>query len=174
MKEFFRVLRLYAWPYKGYLVGSLLFNLLSAVLNIFSFMSLMPMLNLLFGIDTTTYQFMAWDSHHDFKKILVNNLYYYQQQLAVAYGPSLTLLFIGLFLIAATLLKTSSYFASAGIMVPLRTGVIRDIRNSIYRKITTLPLSFFSDERKGDIIARMSGDVQEIENSITGSLEMLV
>ena len=174
MKEFFRVLRLYAWPYKGYLVGSLLFNLLSAVLNIFSFMSLMPMLNLLFGIDTTTYQFMAWDSHHDFKTILVNNLYYYQQQLAVAYGPSLTLLFIGLFLIAATLLKTSSYFASAGIMVPLRTGVIRDIRNSIYRKITTLPLSFFSDERKGDIIARMSGDVQEIENSITGSLEMLV
>ena len=174
MKDFFKVLRTYAWPYKGYLAGSLFFNLLSAILNVFSFMSIMPMLNLLFGIDKQTYQFMPWDSHHDFKKIVINNLYYYTQELVAQYGASTTLLLIGLFLILSTMLKTGSYFASAGIMVPLRTGIIRDIRNSIYRKITTLPLSFFSEERKGDIIARMSGDVQEIENSITGSLEMLV
>lgn len=174
MKEFFKILRIYAMPYKGYLAGSLFFNLLSAVLNVFSFMSIMPMLNLLFGIDTKTYTFLPWTSHHDFKKIVINNLYYYTQELVAQFGPSTTLLFIGLFLIVSTLLKTGSYFASAGVMVPLRTGIIRDIRNSIYRKITTLPLSFFSEERKGDIIARMSGDVQEIENSITGSLEMLV
>lgn len=174
MKDFFNVMRTYAWPYKGYLAGSLFFNLLSAILNVFSFMSLMPMLNLLFGIDKQTYQFLPWTSHHDFKKIVINNLYYYTQELVAKFGASTTLLFIGLFLILSTMLKTGSYFASAGIMVPLRTGIIRDIRNSIYRKIITLPLSFFSEERKGDIIARMSGDVQEIENSITGSLEMLV
>jgi subfamily B ATP-binding cassette protein MsbA len=174
MKEFFHILHVYAWPYKGYLGGSLFFNLLSAVLNIFSFMSLMPMLYLLFGIDKGTYTFLPWDSHHEFKKIVINNLYYYTQQLMDAYGPSLTLLYIGLFLIFTTMLKTGAYFVSAGIMVPLRTGIIRDIRNSIYRKIVSLPLSFFSDERKGDIIARMSGDVNEIENSVTGSLEMLI
>ena len=174
MKEFISILRTYAWPYKGYLAGSLFFNLLSAILNVFSFMSLMPMLNLLFSIDKETYAFMPWDGPESLKDIVINNLYYYTQEMVAAYGPSLTLLYIGLFLIVSTLLKTGSYFASAGIMVPLRTGIIRDIRNAIYRKITTLPLSFFSEERKGDIIARMSGDVQEIENSITGSLEMLV
>lgn len=174
MKEFISILRTYAWPYNGYLAGSLFFNLLSAILNVFSFMSLMPMLNLLFSIDKETYAFMPWDGPESLKDIVINNLYYYTQEMVATYGPSLTLLYIGLFLIVSTLLKTGSYFASAGIMVPLRTGIIRDIRNSIYRKITTLPLSFFSEERKGDIIARMSGDVQEIENSITGSLEMLV
>ncbi|MBQ8098547.1 MAG: ABC transporter ATP-binding protein [Bacteroidaceae bacterium] len=174
MKEFISILRTYAWPYKGYLAGSLFFNLLSAILNVFSFMSLMPMLNLLFSIDKETYAFMPWDGPESLKDIVINNLYYYTQEMVATYGPSLTLLYIGLFLIVSTLLKTGSYFASAGIMVPLRTGIIRDIRNAIYRKITTLPLSFFSEERKGDIIARMSGDVQEIENSITGSLEMLV
>ena len=175
MKEFFSILRTYAWPYKGYLIGSLVFNLLSAVLNVFSFMSLMPMLQLLFGIDKGTYQFIPWGAEGtSFKDILINNLYYWTQQLMEQYGPSRTLLYIGLFLIASTLLKTFCYFASSGVMVPLRTGIIRDIRNSIYRKIVTLPLSFFSDERKGDIIARMSGDVQEIENSITGSLDMLI
>ena len=174
MKEFISILRTYAWPYNGYLAGSLFFNLLSAILNVFSFMSLMPMLNLLFSIDKETYAFMPWDGPESLKDIVINNLYYYTQEMVATYGPSLTLLYIGLFLIVSTLLKTGSYFASAGIMVPLRTGIIRDIRNSIYRKITTLPLSFFSEERKGDNIARMSGDEQEIENSITGSLEMLV
>ena len=175
MKEFFEVLRRYVAPYKGYLLGSLLFNILSAVLNIFSFVTLMPMLKILFRIDTQTYAFMAWDAaDKSFKDVLVNNMYYYTQTWMGEFGASATLLFLGLFLITATLLKTSTYFASAAIMVPMRTGIVRDIRNSVYHKITELPLSFFSEERKGDIIARMSGDVNEIENSITGSLEMLV
>lgn len=175
MKEFFEVLRRYVAPYKGYLLGSLLFNILSAVLNVFSFVTLMPMLKILFRIDTQTYVFMAWDAaDKSFKDVLVNNMYYYTQTWMGEFGASATLLFLGLFLITATLLKTSTYFASAAIMVPMRTGIVRDIRNSVYHKITELPLSFFSEERKGDIIARMSGDVNEIENSITGSLEMLV
>lgn len=175
MKEFFGIMRHYVAPYKKYLFGSLFFNLLSAVLNVFSFASLIPMLNLLFKLDTTTYTFIAWDATgHSTKDILVNNMYYYTQQIMLEYGASTTLLLIGSFLVAATLLKTGSYFVSAGIMVPLRTGIVRDIRSQVYHKIVSLQLSFFSSERKGDIIARMSGDVNEIENSITGSLEMLI
>ena len=175
MKEFFRVMRHYVRPYKGYLVGSLVFNLLSAILNVFSFISLIPMLQLLFGIDRNHYEFIAWSTPGlGMKEIVVNNLYWYTTELMACYGAATTLLFIGLFLVTATLLKTSCYFASVGIMVPLRTGIVRDIRTQVYHKIISLPLSFFSDERKGDIIARMSGDVNEIENSITGSLDMLI
>ena len=175
MKEFFKVMRHYVAPYKKYLVGSLVFNLLSAVLNVFSFMSLIPMLNLLFKVDTKVYHFIGWDTAGvSLKDIAVNNMYFYTQQVMAAYGASTALLLIGLFLVTATLLKTSCYFASAGMLVPMRTGIVRDIRSQVYHKITGLPLSFFSDERKGDIIARMSGDVNEIENSITGSLEMLI
>jgi len=175
MKDFFRLLLHYVAPYKRYLFGSLLFNLLSAVLNVFSFLSLMPMLKILFRLDTTRYTFIPWDTPGtSFKDILLNNLYYYTTDLIHVYGASTALLFIGLFLITATLLKTSCYFASVGIMVPMRTGIVRDIRSSVYHKIVSLPLSFFSDERKGDIMARMSGDVNEIENSITGSLDMLI
>lgn len=175
MKDFFRLLLRYVAPYKRYLFGSLLFNLLSAVLNVFSFLSLMPMLKILFRLDTTRYTFIPWDTPDaSFKDILLNNLYYYTTDLIHVYGASTALLFIGLFLITATLLKTSCYFASVGIMVPMRTGIVRDIRSSVYHKIVSLPLSFFSDERKGDIMARMSGDVNEIENSITGSLDMLI
>ena len=165
----------YVRPYKGYLVGSLVFNLLSAVLNVFSFVSLIPMLQLLFGIDNHHYEFMPWDTAGaSLKEIAVNNMYWYTTELMARFGAATTLLFIGLFLVTATLLKTSCYFASVGIMVPLRTGIVRDIRTQVYHKIVSLPLSFFSDERKGDIIARMSGDVNEIENSITGSLDMLI
>ncbi len=175
MKEFFKVMRHYVAPYKKYLVGSLVFNLLSAVLNVFSFASLIPMLNLLFKIDTTVYSYVDWSAEGVSKKdIIVNNMYYYTQSIMETYGASTTLLLIGLFLVTATLLKTSCYFASAGMLVPVRTGIVRDIRSKVYHKITNLPLSFFSDERKGDIIARMSGDVNEIENSVTGSLEMLI
>lgn len=175
MKDFFRLLLHYVAPYKRYLFGSLLFNLLSAVLNVFSFLSLMPMLKILFRLDTTQYTFIPWDTPDtSFKDVLLNNLYYYTTDLIHVYGASTALLFIGLFLITATLLKTSCYFASVGIMVPMRTGIVRDIRSSVYHKIVSLPLSFFSDERKGDIMARMSGDVNEIENSITGSLDMLI
>lgn len=174
MKEFFRIMKCYITPYKGYLFGSLFFNLLSAILNVFSFMSLIPMLQLLFGIDKKEYHFMAWHSAGSMKDIVVNNLYYYTGRLIEQHGASATLLYIGAFLALATLLKTSCYFASVAIMVPLRTGVVRDIRTGIYHKIVNLPLSFFSDERKGDIIARMSGDVNEIENSIMGSLDMII
>ncbi|MBR6925771.1 MAG: ABC transporter ATP-binding protein [Bacteroidaceae bacterium] len=174
MKEFFGIMRQYVAPYKAYLAGSLLFNLLSAVLNVFSFLSLIPMLQLLFGIDKNNYTFIPWDADMSLKDILLNNLYFYTKEMMATYGASQTLFYIGLFLIGTTFLKTASYFASAGIMVPLRAGIVRDIRNNVYRKIISLPLSFFSDERKGDIIARMSGDVGEIENSITGSLEMLI
>ncbi len=175
MKEFFKVMRHYVAPYKRYLAGSLIFNLLSAVLNVFSFASLIPMLNLLFKLDTTHYEYIAWDSAaHSTKDIIVNNMYFYTQNIVESYGASTALLLIGAFLVFATLLKTSCYFASAGMLVPMRTGIVRDIRSSVYHKITHLPLSFFSDERKGDIIARMSGDVNEIEHSVTGSLEMLI
>ena len=175
MKEFLGIMQRYVAPYRKYLVGSLFFNLLSAILNVFSFASIIPMLNLLFKIDTATYEFIAWDAaDKGMKDILVNNMYYYTQQVMEEFGASTALLLIGCFLIAATLLKTGAYFASAAIMVPMRTGIVRDIRVSVYRKITGLPLSFFSDERKGDIIARMSGDVNEIETSVTGSLEMLI
>ena len=174
MKEFFKLMSRFVAPYKRYLFGSLFFNLLSAILNVFSFMSLIPMLQLLFNMDNMRYSFIPWESEGSIKDIAINNLYYYTQQLMATYGAGTTLLLIGLFLITATFLKTSSYFASAAIIVPMRTGIVRDIRNEIYRKILALPLAFFSEERKGDIIARMSGDVGEIENSITGSLEMLI
>lgn len=162
-------------PYKGYMTGSLVFNLLSAILNVFSFLSLIPMLQMLFGMDGHTYTFIPWNNETaGLKDTLVNNLYFYTQELISAYGPGATLLLIGSVLVVATLLKTACYFASVGIMVPMRTGIVRDIRSDLYHKVVSLPLSFFSDERKGDIIARMSGDVNEIENSITGSLDMLI
>lgn len=175
MKEFFRIMLRYVSPYKRYMVGALFFNLLSAVLNVFSFISLIPMLQLLFGIDNGRYEFMEWDTAGvSVKDVLVNNMYWWTTRLIADHGASATLLFFGLFLVGSTLLKTGCYFASVGIMVPMRTGIVRDIRSSVYHKVVSLPLSFFSDERKGDIIARMSGDVGEIENSITGSLDMLI
>lgn len=175
MKDFFRVMRQFVIPYKGYLVGSLIFNLLSAVLNVFSFVSIIPMLQMLFGIDQNKYEFIPWSAAGmSMKDIAVNNMYWYTTELMDQYGAATALLLIGLFLVSATFLKTGCYFASVAIMVPLRTGIVRDIRTKVYHKIVSLPLSFFSDERKGDIIARMSGDVNEIENSITGSLDMLI
>lgn len=175
MKEFFRMLRQYIKPYKSYMAGSLLFNLLSALLNVFSFISIIPMLQLLFGIDQNRYEFIPWSAAGmSMKDIIINNMYWYTTELMDEYGAASTLLAIGLFLVIMTFLKTGCYFASVAIMVPLRTGIVRDIRMKVYHKIVSLPLSFFSDERKGDIIARMSGDVNEIETSITGSLEMLI
>ncbi len=175
MKDFLRLMRQYVAPYKGYLFGGLLFNVLSAVLNVFSFVSIIPMLQLLFGIDQNKYAFIPWDTAGmSIKDIGVNNMYYYTTEMISSVGASTTLLCIGCFLAFATLLKTACYFASVAIMVPLRMGIVRDIRSAVYNKITSLPLSFFSEERKGDIIARMSGDVNEVENSVTGSLEMII
>lgn len=167
--------RRYVGPYKRYVASSLAFNVLSALLNVFSFASLIPMLKLLFNTEHTVYHFIPWSAAGKaLSDIAINNAYYYTSQLVAQYGPAPTLLMIGVFLVTATLLKTSCYFASVATMVPVRTGIVRDIRNTLYKKITSLPLSFFSDERKGDIIARMSGDVGEVENSIMGSLEMLI
>ncbi|MEE1091641.1 MAG: ABC transporter ATP-binding protein [Prevotella sp.] len=174
MKEFLQVLRRFIPPYKKYLVLTVLFNILSAVLNIFSFAAIIPILQILFQTDkaSAATQLMPWGSA-DFKDVLSNNANYYVQQLIGDMGETTTLLVIGLFLAFMTFLKTGAYFLSSATIIPIRTGVVRDIRNQLYRKITSLPLGFFSEERKGDIIARMSGDVQEIENSIMSSLDML-
>lgn len=169
------MLRRFAAPYKHYVMLAIVFNLLSAVLNIFSFASLLPMLNMLFGMDTSVYEFIPWDSADvSMKDILIGNLYYYTTQLISSYGKSTTLLLIGLFLAFSTFAKTFCYFMSSAVMVPLRTGVVRDIRIMVYNKVVRLPLAFMNDERKGDIIARMSGDVSEVETSITSSLDILL
>lgn len=174
MKEFLNILRRFIPPYKKYLVLSVVFNILSAVLNIFSFAALIPILQILFqtGEAETATRMMAL-SEGDIKDVLMNNLNYYVSELIAETGQTTTLLLIGVFLAVMTFLKTGAYFLSSATIIPIRTGVVRDIRNQIYQKITSLPLAFFSEERKGDIIARMSGDVQEVENSIMSSLDML-
>ena len=175
MKEFFQLMRRFVSPYKKFLRWAVFLNLLSAVFNIFSFTLLIPILQILFKMDNKVYEFIPWDAAGEgLKDIAVNNFYYYVTRMIEINGPSLTLLFLGLFLAFMTLLKTSCYFASSAVMIPLRTGVVRDIRIMVYSKVMSLPLGFFSEERKGDIIARMSGDVGEVENSITSSLDMLI
>ena len=178
MKEFLQVLRRFVPPYKKYLVLSIVFNILSAILNIFSFMTLIPILQILFKTSDVKQisSLVPWSSVHsvsDLTAMLTNNAYYYIERFIADYGPANTLLAIGLILAVMTALKTGAYFLSSATVIPIRTGVVRDIRNQLYCKITSLHLGFFSEERKGDIIARMSGDVQEIENSIMASLDML-
>ena len=174
MKEFLQVLRRFVPPYKKYLIASVVFNILSAVLNIFSFAALIPILQILFqtGNAEAATGYMAWD-WGNVQAVLMNNMNYFVSGLIHEYGGTTTLLFIGLFLAFTTFLKTGAYFLTSACIVPIRTGVVRDIRNQLYQKITALPLGFFSEERKGDIIARMSGDVQEVESSIMSSLDML-
>ena len=174
MKDFIAVLRRFVPPYKRYLVWSVVFNILSAVLNIFSFMAIIPILQILFqtGEDKLPQSLMPW-SWDNLQEAFTNNANYYIGQLIGSMGPTTTLLVIGVFLAFMTFLKTGAYFLSSATIIPIRTGVVRDIRNQLYRKITSLPLGFFSEERKGDIIARMSGDVAEVENSIMSSLDML-
>ena len=174
MKEFIHVLRRFVPPYKRYLVWSVVFNILSAVLNIFSFMAIIPILQILFqtGGDNVPQSLMPW-SWDNLQDAFSNNANYYVGQLIQNIGPTTTLLVIGIFLAFMTFLKTGAYFLSSATIIPIRTGVVRDIRNQLYHKITSLPLGFFSEERKGDIIARMSGDVAEVENSIMSSLDML-
>lgn len=175
MKEFLRMMRRFVSPYKKYALTAVALNVLSAVFNVFSFTLLVPILNILFktGDSTKVYEYMEWGSA-SLQEVAVNNFYYYVSQLIIAFGSSTALLLLGVFLAGMTLLKTACYFGSSAIMIPLRTGVVRDIRIMVYSKVMYLPLGFFSEERKGDIIARMSGDVGEIENSITSSLDMLI
>lgn len=178
MKEFLRVLRRFVPPYKKYLILSVVFNVLSAILNIFSFATIIPILNILFETNESVkpVSYIAWTSITSIGQlvdVVTNNLNYYVQQMIVSWGATNTLLAVGMLLAFMTMLKTLAYFLSSASIIPIRTGVVRDIRNQMYNKINQLSLGFFSEERKGDIIARMSGDVQEIENSIMSSLDML-
>lgn len=159
--------------YKGFIVGTLSVNILSAIFNVVSFSVLMPILEILFETKHERYVFMAWDSG-DIKDVAFNNLYYYSQVLVDTHGPATTLLLLGVILSVLTFFKTASYFGGSACLMPLRTGVVRDIRNDMYRKILHLPLSFFSEERKGDILARVSTDVNEVDASIGNSLDMLI
>ena len=177
MKEFFKVLKRFVPPYKKYLVLSVVFTLLSAVLNVFSFMVLIPILQILFKVtEPVEVDFMAWNTMNsdNAKDVLMNNVQYFMNDFTANHGESLMLLLLGVFLIFMTLLKTASYFASSAAIIPLRTGIVRDLRTMMYNKVVSLPLGFFSKEKKGDIIARMTGDVIEVENSIVTSLDMLI
>lgn len=172
MKEFIKVLRRYVPPYKKYLILNILFNLLSAVLTLFSFAVIVPILNILFKVDDRVYEFMEWGSGK-LDEVAFNNFYYYTQQAIDAYGPSVTLAILAGVLIVMTAFKCAATYLSAYFIIPLRTGVVRDIRNSLYDKVVNLPMSFFTSERKGDVIARMSGDVAELEHSVMSSLDMI-
>jgi len=175
MKEFIKVLTRFVPPYKKHLGSYVFFSFLSAVLNVFSFAAIIPILQILFktGDTEAATRLMSW-GEGSLDDVAANNANYYVQRLIDATDPVTTLLIIGLFLTIMTFLKTASYFLSSAAIIPIRTGVVRDIRNQLYQKITSLSLGFFSEERKGDVIARMSGDVQEIENSIMSSLDMLL
>lgn len=180
MKEFLRILRRFVPPYKRYMVLNIVFNILSAFLNLFTFALIIPILNILFKIDTATYSYtdwsfspFVWDRLKELPAIWKDNFFWFVSNLIEAEGGSVTLIVLGLFLVVSTFCKVATMYMAFFMMIPIRTGVVRDIRNQINRKITELPLSFFSEERKGDIIARVSGDVNEVEASIMSSLDML-
>ena len=158
MKDFLNLLKRYVPPYKGSLIWAVVLNILSAIFNIFSFALIIPILQILFKMDTNVYEFIPWESAMPLKDIAMNNAYYYITVLIATKGASTTLLFLGLFFGFVTLIKTSCYFGASAVMIPLRTGIVRDIRVQVYNKVIGLPMSFFSQQRKGDIIARMSGD----------------
>ena len=174
MREFLRIWQRFVFTYKKFVGLSIFFNILSALLNIFSFAALVPILQILFktGDHAEVTSLMAWEDG-SVKDVLVNNAYFYINQYIAEVGPTTTLLLIGVFLVVTTLLKTTAYFLAAASVVPIRTGIVRDIRNQLYQKIVSLPLGFFSEERKGDIIARMTGDVQEVETSVISSLDLM-
>ena len=175
MREFLKMMRQYASPYKGYLAGSVILNILSAVFNIFSFAVLVPLLNILFKVDTNVYEFIPWNSGTaGFKDTLVNNCYYYVATFSAQHGALTTLALLAGIMILFTALKTTCYFGSNAVMVPISTGIVKDLRNRLYNKILALPIGFFSEERKGDVIARITGDVSEVENSIVASIALLI
>ena len=175
MREFFKMMRLYASPYKIHMAGAVVLNLLSAVFNVFSFAVIIPLLNILFKLDTNVYEFIPWGTEgYSFKELLMNNAYAWVSGYTQVHGAVNMLLILCVVMILFTILKTSCYFGSSAVMIPIRTGIVKDIRGRIYNKILALPIGFFSEERKGDIIARMSGDVNEVETSITSSIDMLI
>ena len=169
MKDLWLFIRRFAAPYKGTLALSVLFNIITAFFTIFSFAFLIPILQMLFGLETAHYDFIPW-GEGNIKDVLINNFYYYTDQMILAHGQSYTLAFLAGVLIIMTILKTGTYFLSDYFIIPLRNGVVRDIRNTMYDKILSLPIGFFTMERKGDIMARLSGDVSEVENSVLASI----
>ena len=180
MKDFIRILRRFVPPYKKYMVSNIVFNILSAILNLFSFALIIPILNILFKLNDDVYFYKAWvfdpwtwESWKGTPELIKNNFFWFVSDLIEKEGGSFTLIVLGAFLIISTFLKVGTMYMAFFTMIPIRTGVVRDIRNQINKKITELPLGFFSEERKGDIIARVSGDVNEVETSIMSSLDML-
>lgn len=174
MKDLFRLIRRFVAPYKRFLFGAVLLNILAGLLNVVAFSFLIPILNILFQIEPPkVYELMPWDISN-MKEVVLNNFSYYTSSFIDLHGPIYTLIIIGVIFIILTLFKTAGYFGSSAVIIPLRTGIVKDIRMALYQKIVNLPLSFFSEERKGDIIARMSGDVNEVENSVASSLDMLI
>ena len=174
VKQFFQVIRRYIRPYKANLVWSIILNFLSQWLNIFSFAALVPILQILFQVDRQEYVYQAIDWSNLDKDVLINDAYWYVSQLIADHGALWTLIAMGIVLIVMTAIKTASYFASSAVMIPFRTGITKDIRLELYNKVLRLPLSFFSEERKGDIVARMSADVQVVETALTSSVDMLI
>lgn len=174
IKQFFQVMGRYIKPYRKYLAWSVVLNFLSQWLNVFSFAALVPILNILFQVDRKVYTYQEIDWANFDKDALINNAYWYVSDLIATHGQMWTLVAMGIALISMTLLKTGSYFASSAIMVPFRTGIVKDIRIQVYEKVLHLPLAFFSEERKGDIVARMSADVQVVETALTSSVDMLI
>lgn len=172
MKEFFKILRRFVPPYKKYLILNIIFNILAAFLTLFSFALIVPILEMLFQVSEATYTYMSLDDG-SFKDVIVNNFYYYTQTSIQELGASTTLALLGVALVVMTALKTGSAYLASYFIIPLRSGIVRDIRNYVYDKITRLPIGFFTGERKGDVMARMSGDVAEIENSVMSSLDMM-
>lgn len=172
MKEFLHILRRFVPPYKKYLALNIFFNLLSAVLTLFSFALIIPILEMLFKVNEVSYYFMPWDSA-SLKEVAVNNFYYYISVAIDQWGQTTALIMLSVALVVMTFFKTATAYLSSYFVIPIRSGILRDIRNLMYRKIVALPISFFTNERKGDVMARMSGDVTEIENSIMSSLDML-
>ena len=172
MSDFMKLLRRFVPPYKKYLALNIFFNLLSAILTLFSFALIIPILNMLFEIEEANYTYMHIGDAN-IKDVAINNFYYYTQEAIGHFGPEWTLGILGIALVIMTGLKTGTAYLSSYFIIPLRFGIVRDIRNFVYDKITTLPISFFTSERKGDVMARMSGDVAEIESSVMSSLDMM-
>ena len=172
MKEFFKILTRFVPPYKKFLPLNILFNLLTAFLTLFSFALIIPILQMLFKINEASYVFMEWGSG-SIKDVAVNNFYYYVQYIIETWGQSAALASLGIALVVMTGLKVGAAYLSSYFLIPIRSGVVRDIRNMIYDKIVNLPIGFFTTERKGDVMARMSGDVTEVENSVMSSLDMM-
>lgn len=172
MNQFFGMLRRFVPPYKKNLILSIFFNILSAVLTVFSFAIIIPILEMLFQIKSATYVYMSMDQG-SMKDVAINNFYYWTQEAITNWGPATTLALLGALLVGMTGLKTGTTYLAAYFIAPMRNGIIRDIRNTLYAKIVSLPIGYFTESRKGDVMARMSGDVVEIEASIMSSLDMM-